>query len=232
MTGDRLSRTILFDLYGTLVPGGSRQQRDALSFQMAAILAVDPDAFAAIVRETFDARVRGTLGDLPATIGELAQRVGGSPSASQVARAAQCRLAFTRGLLENRHSASNLTVLKRRGHQLGVITDCSAETPLSWPASWLPDVVDAVSFSCELGVRKPDPEMHLAVTRRLDVPPEECLFIGDGGSNEMDGARALGMSAMRLLDPSLRDTERLEGESDWSGTIISSLAELVHDSAP
>jgi len=76
MTVVRRSRTIIFDLYGTLLPGGSRLRRDAIAFQMADVLEVDRKKFADVVRDTFDERVRGTMGGLSETISELAQRVG------------------------------------------------------------------------------------------------------------------------------------------------------------
>ena len=227
MTGAELPRTILFDLYGTLVPGGSRLQRDTLAFQMAEILEVDHVMFADIVRESFDARVRGTMGGLTETISQLAKRAGGSPSTRQITLAADRRLIFAKELLQNRYSESNVMELKAQCHQLGIITDCSSETPMSWSSSWLHDVVDAVAFSCELGIRKPDPAMYLAVTRRLNVAPEGCLFIGDGDSNELDGARALGMSTTMLIDPYLLESDRLGGVSRWSGDTITSITELV-----
>ena len=227
MTVSQRPRTIIFDLYGTLVPGGSRLQRDTVAFQMADALEVDRTAFADIVRDTFDARVRGTMGGLSETISELAQRVGGSPTSRQIALATEQRLEFCRGLLSDSYSAMHLSQMKERGYRFGVVTDCSAETPLSWNSSWLRDVIDVVAFSCELGVRKPDPEIYLAATRRLNVQPDECVFVGDGGSNELYGAHELGMAATMLVDPNLVDTERFEGHSSWDGTIITSLAELV-----
>ncbi len=223
-------RTIIFDLYGTLVPGGYRIQRDTLAFQMADVLEVDRMKFADIVRATFDARVRGTMGALLETISELAQRVGGSPTSRQVALAAEKRLAFSRGLLSDTYSAPYLSQLKSRGYQFGVVTDCSAETPLSWNSSWLRDVIDVVAFSCELGVRKPDPDIYLAATRKLNVQPEECVFIGDGGSNELHGAVELGMAATMLVDPNLLDTYPFDEVRSWDGAIITSLAELVSTS--
>lgn len=227
MTVSQRPRTIIFDLYGTLVPGGSRLQRDTVAFQMADALEVDRTAFADIVRATFDARVRGTMGGLSETISELAQRVGGSPTSRQIALATEQRLEFSRGLLSDTYSAMHLFQMKERGYQFGVVTDCSAETPLSWNSSWLRDVIDVVAFSCELGVRKPDPEIYLAATRRLNVQPDECVFVGDGGGNELYGAHELGTAATMLVDPNLVDTERFEGHSSWDGTIITSLAELV-----
>ena len=105
------------------MPGGSRLQRDSLAFQMAEVLDVDRFKFADIVRSTFDDRVRGSMGGLSETISELARRVGGRPTAQQVALAAQQRLTFTRKLLSDTHSAPHLVNLKARGHLLGIVTD-------------------------------------------------------------------------------------------------------------
>ena len=33
----------------------------------------------------------------------------------------------------------------------------------------------------------------------LGVAPEECVYIGDGGSQELETARALGMNAMQAV---------------------------------
>ncbi len=228
MTVVRRSRVIIFDLCGTLLPGGSRLRRDTIAFQMADVLEVDRKKLADVVRDTFDERVRGTMGGLSETISELAQRVGGSPTSRQVALAADQRLEFSRELLSDKYSAAYLSQLKARGCRLGIVTDCSAETPLTWNSSWLNDVIDVVTFSCEIGVRKPTPEIYLAATRRLNVQPEECVFIGDGGSNELYGAQELGMAATMLIDPNLLDTDRFDTVSSWDGAIITSLAELVN----
>lgn len=221
-----LPRTLLFDLYGTLVPGGSRLERDFVSFRVAEILEVDRVKFTAVVRATFDERVRGSMGGLPETIEELARRVGGFPTSSQVALAAEERLTFTRRLLENVGARSDLVALKARGHQLGVVTDCSAETPLAWTTTWLNDVIDIVTFSCELGIRKPDPSMYLDAARRLNVLPEECTFVGDGGSTELSGGSAVSMCAILLSNLNLRDTDRLDEELSWDGERIGSLSDL------
>jgi FMN phosphatase YigB (HAD superfamily) len=45
------------------------------------------------------------------------------------------------------------------------------------------------------------------------VVPGDCLFVGDGNSRELDGARALGMTAVRIerafsLGPYRKDESR------------------------
>jgi putative hydrolase of the HAD superfamily len=222
-------RAILFDLYGTLIPGGTRRRRDAVSFSMAEILDVEPIEFAESVRTTFDQRVRGAFGNLEQTIEHLARMTGGVPTPDQIALASDLRLAFARDQLGDTRSQRNLAALKQQGAMIGVVTDCSVETPMAWPTSWLHKFVDAVTFSCEVGLRKPDPEMYLSVTRNLNVRPEECLFVGDGGSSELSGARSLGMDTKLLADPKLSDTDRIDEELDWRGGVIHSLAELVSE---
>jgi putative hydrolase of the HAD superfamily len=69
---------ILLDLYGTLVPGGAVARRDAVAREVGRVLGVDADAMASAVRDTYDERARGALGDLRATLRALARRDGGS----------------------------------------------------------------------------------------------------------------------------------------------------------
>ncbi len=65
------SAAAIFDLFGTRVPSASMEQRDAKSHELTDILGVDRQAFAEIVRSTFDERVRGEIGDLRQTCSTL-----------------------------------------------------------------------------------------------------------------------------------------------------------------
>lgn len=49
--------------------------------------------------------------------------------------------------------------------------------------------------SCELGVRKPDPEIYRLTAGRLGVDPAECVFVDDRPAN-CAGAEAVGMAAI------------------------------------
>ena len=100
--------------------------------------------------------MKGALGGLSATYEELARRLGGSPCAEQVNRAVAHRLAFARDLLAIRTAEPVLQGLLKAGLHLGVVTDCSAETPAVWSSTWLHSYFDHVAFSCDLGVRECD----------------------------------------------------------------------------
>jgi putative hydrolase of the HAD superfamily len=77
---------------------------------------------------------------------------------------------------------------------------------------WL-DRFDQLTWSCELGIAKPDPEIYLFTCEGLDVPPEETLFLDDKPEN-VAAAEKLGMSAIQFTT-----VERLreELEADEAG---------------
>ncbi|MGN6332671.1 MAG: HAD family hydrolase [Motilibacteraceae bacterium] len=218
---------MLFDLFGTLIPAGGRGERDSVAARMAHVLDVDPGELAELVRATFDARCRGRLGSLPESVRRMAERLGAHPSEAAVDAAVELRLEPTRSLHGRTWAVPALAGLARRGIARGLVSDCSAETPLLWPDSPLAPYLDAVSFSCLTGHRKPEPEAYLTATRALGVDPHECLFVGDGGSRELSGAVALGMTAVRFTPPGRTEGDTVDMEVRWEGGRIGDLAELL-----
>ncbi len=53
---------------------------------------------------------------------------------------------------------------------------------------------DHVTFSCEIGVLKPEPEIYEHALRGLGVAPAEAVFLDDRPEN-VEGARHLGLHA-------------------------------------
>lgn len=223
---------VIFDLYDTLVPGGGRGLRDAVSHAMAGDLGVDPEAFADAVRSSFDARARGLMGDVAATARALADGLGAQPDPQAVARAAERRLDLHRSLLRPTPEVlAELDRLRADGYRIGLISDCSAETPALWPGTPLAERIDAAVFSCTMRTRKPDPALYRAVAAELGVEPERCAYVGDGASDELNGAAALGMTAIQLRLPSVDERERAErasiyGATPWTGPVIEELGQV------
>ena len=92
-----------------------------------------------------------------------------------------------------------LTQLKERGLLVGLISNCYAEEAKVIRESELFPFFDRAYLSCEQGVAKPDIEIFERCMRDLDVKPEECLYIGDGGSRELETATELGMKAVQAV---------------------------------
>lgn len=66
-----------------------------------------------------------------------------------------------------------------------------------WPIA---DAFDEIVISAEVGAAKPDPAIYRAALDRLGLEPGETVFIDDFPVN-IDGARAVGMHAIRFVDP-------------------------------
>ena len=80
---------------------------------------------------------------------------------------------------------------------VGLITNTfSFERDLIRSSKLFP-LFDATRISYEEGVLKPDPSMYSSIMEELGVTPEECLYVGDGGSKELFAARDIGMKALQ-----------------------------------
>jgi len=88
-----------------------------------------------------------------------------------------------------------LSLLKKMRIKIGLISNCTPEEITTWESSNLADFFDDVIFSFQAKCAKPDPKIYLTACKNLGVEPKEALFIGDGGSNELDGATKVGMKA-------------------------------------
>jgi putative hydrolase of the HAD superfamily len=88
-----------------------------------------------------------------------------------------------------------------RWPKLGLVSNASSPAAMLFEALGLSSYFDSATFSFSLGIAKPDPGIYLAACRALDVQPETCLFVGDGNGRELDGAKSVGMEAVRIERP-------------------------------
>ena len=92
-----------------------------------------------------------------------------------------------------------LAAIRASGIRIGLITNCYYEESDAIRESVLFDYFDAVCMSCELGLQKPDPRIFHKCAEDLAVAPEECLYVGDGGSAELEAAREVGMHPVQAV---------------------------------
>jgi len=59
------------------------------------------------------------------------------------------------------------------------------------------EMFDEMIESSKLGIRKPDPRIYAMMCERLDVAPEECVYLDDLGGN-LKPARAMGMITIKV----------------------------------
>jgi len=61
----------------------------------------------------------------------------------------------------------------------------------------LGELLDSTTFSGDVGWRKPSPEIFRAALDALGTTPSSTIMVGDSASADVDGARAMGMRAVR-----------------------------------
>jgi len=92
-----------------------------------------------------------------------------------------------------------LEALKKEGIKIGLITNCfSEEVPVIRDSVLLP-YFDAPLLSYEEGMQKPDKRIFINCMNRLGVQPKECIYVGDGGSRELETALELGMQPLQAV---------------------------------
>jgi putative hydrolase of the HAD superfamily len=223
------ARAVVFDFYGTLTVSATRASRVAGTARVAAVLGIPADRFHAAIVSTFSARATGSCGDASQTMQWLAEQCGGSPSAAQIAAACAVRLANeevdTRALRDD--AEATVSTLHNAGCRLGLISDCTHELPEIWPSLPIARYFNATVFSVEIGVRKPHLDTYRAVTEALGVDPSDCLYVGDGGSNELTGARQAGLRAIQLLTSDAAEAIVYDLDATWEGPRIRSLSEVI-----
>jgi putative hydrolase of the HAD superfamily len=85
--------------------------------------------------------------------------------------------------------------IKQAGFRLGILSNMGDGVLdyLRPRFSWLSQF-DWLTWSCELGVVKPDPAIYLHTVKKLNVSPERALFI-DNLQKNIAGAEAVGLHA-------------------------------------
>ena len=198
---DRLPcRALLFDLFDTLChidteqyTEGKRQAAERLGLPSAAFLA-------AWVEAGDDAQV-GRIPDAAARVRDVARRLGAPPPpeaiVDEVVRIERATL--HRATTLHPDAVPALAALSApRERPIVLVSNASSGAPDLFEALGLAPWFDAAIWSFRVGAVKPEPAIYHAACDALGLPPSDCLFVGDGNAGELDGARALGMRAVRI----------------------------------
>ncbi|MDE5860422.1 MAG: HAD family hydrolase, partial [Oscillospiraceae bacterium] len=89
-----------------------------------------------------------------------------------------------------------LQKLKSMDIKLGLISNADCIDCKYWNRSPLYQYFNDAVFSCNVGMLKPDRQIYELAMQHLNVSSEQCLFVGDGGSNELCGAKSAGMGTV------------------------------------
>ncbi len=217
---------VIFDLYGTLVDGPKSSGED-----MGGALGIEPSEFRRAWSRFRSDRDAGRLATVEAAIeaalGFLDAEA--TPESVQAAKTIRYRSVLN-GLEPRPGTIEILQKLRPKGYALGLLSNCPATVPELWGQTSFEGLFDVTVFSASEGLVKPDKAIFARVVERLGVAPERCLYVGDGDSDELDGAADTGMTPWLLLlshedpPPNKRHAESVER---WRHRHLQSLAQVL-----
>lgn len=206
-------KAVIFDMYETLITHWGHPQY--FGEQIAVDAGIPAPQFLSRWRETETPRTLGqvTFEEVIAMI----LRVYGRYSDSLLERIVQKRIAVKEECFRHLHPEiiPMMEALKSAGIKIGLISNCYLEEAAVIRQSVLFPYFDAVCLSCEEGVYKPDEIIFHRCLERLRNKPQDCLYVGDGGSRELEAARDVGMKAVQALWYAMQNPcpacERMDG---------------------
>ena len=221
-------QAIIFDLFGTLTEHTSQRAYRDVVLSMASSLGAPGHDLWRLWLDSGDIRVGGHIGTMEAYLRSICGMISLRPDRDRIAAAVLLHRSFSRDILSPRPDAvSTLTRLNDLGFKLGLISDCPPDVPALWPETPFASSIESPVFSSESGHKKPNRHMYELACERLKVNPRECLYVGDGGSQELTGALAVGMNPVLLKASSQQEDLYRPGAEEWDGPTISALEEVL-----
>ena len=218
-------RAVVFDFYGTLTVASPPRQRAAAIAEVAVTIGAPVEEFRTLWWRAWPERCTGAMGDFGTALREIAARLGIEVSEQTLAQATELRRNSERAFRTLRHDAvATLQDLRDRGIGTALVSDCTEELPYEWTDCPVAPYIQVPVFSYTTGFKKPDPRIYALACERLGRAPDDCLYVGDGGSDELAGATVAGMTAVRILDDG-GEHHRFE-TVEWQGPQIESLADV------
>lgn len=203
------ARALSFDLFHTLTDVNETNPKSINTWDL---LGISKDEWHAQVLENSPWRLLGFVKDPVKIIGKMARAINPSFPNALIRTVAEYRYKrFDRAIMyPPEKSIYALTHLKHMGKKLALVSNADAAEVRMWKNSPFAPLFDCAIFSCDVGYMKPDPRIFHEALRRLEVTAQECVFVGDGGADELRAARELGFTTVMVTGYFNVDSEKVE----------------------
>ncbi len=185
-------RAILFDLFHTLIRLRSGGDLGPPTWET---LGVPREPWHAAFYTEGDGRAEGDVRDAVEAVRMVAHRVDPTVPMERIRLAVALRARRFEDAMLNvaPQVLRGVRRLAGAGIRLALVSNASWDEIEHWERSPLAEHFETAVFSCAVGLVKPDRAIYEHTLARLDLTPADAVFVGDGGSDELLGARALGM---------------------------------------
>lgn len=191
-------KAVIFDLFETLVT--EWEHKKYTKSEMSSDLGVEREKFDIYWDEKEEERYLGSM-SFEDSILYVCEKCGKSVDNSVLSALTDKRMKTKSACFDSEYVNPDvihlLKNLKAMGLKTAILSNCSPEEVSTLKESELYKYFDEVILSYEVHMKKPDSCIYEEAARRLSVTPNECIFVGDGGSSELAGAKAVGMKAIQ-----------------------------------
>lgn len=189
-------KALIFDVGGVLfLPKDDKKEKHLLSsFGEACLLLRDFDIDTSNVQKIlFNIYKQSSRGDISKekTLNLMSKELGISPRKLEES----FLKVYKDNTLENDELYNHILELKKKGYKIGILsTQFHLSKDVLIPEKYYKNF-DALEISCDDKLRKPDEESFKLILKRLNVNPEESIFVDDKQEN-LDSAGDLGMKTI------------------------------------
>ncbi len=188
-------RVFLFDLFHTLtsrIPNHNPTTSE--------ILEIHPKAWSDQLFMHSRERHSGELRDPYEILRKMAHAIDPSISEAKIEFATNLRMQRFIETLEKIPQSNVIALQKLRvmGKKVALVSNADFTEIVGWNRSPIAPLFDVTIFSCEVGFVKPEREIYELAMKKLSATVDECVFIGDGACNELEGAKNLGITTIMM----------------------------------
>lgn len=189
-------KAVIFDLFETLITEWGHKKYT--KSEMCSDLGVEREAFDRYWDEKEKERYSGGI-SFKDSILYVCEKCGKSVDDLTVCKMIDKRVQTKSVCFEyvNPDVYQLLENLKKAGMRLGIISNCSSEEVNAIRESRICKYFDQIILSYEVRMQKPEIRIYQEAANLLGVAKSECIFVGDGGSHELEGAKMAGMEAVQ-----------------------------------
>ncbi len=216
-----------FDLFHTLVLLEPNPEREDNEF---AILGIPRSEWTRAAMRDYELRATGVLRDPEEIVACMVRNTGVSADAVTVKRILEARKRrYRRTFSVIRPSIlAAIATLHARGKRLVLVSNADVLDSLYWEGSPLSRFFHDAVFSWAVGCMKPDRKIYELAMESVGADPGQSVFIGDGGHDELSGAKEAGLKTVLttelIADLWPEEIPRLSRDADF---VIGRLGELV-----
>jgi putative hydrolase of the HAD superfamily len=193
-------------------------------------LGISKEAWGEQLQNNSEDRLRGRIKDSYEIVKRLAHNIDPSIPNDKIKDVAVFRIKRCENAVLNipENVIRTLSILKSQGKKIGLITNADATELLAWDRCPIVRYIDCSIHSYKVGLIKPERAIYELCLKTLGSSVSESVFIGDGGSNELIGAKECGLTTV-IVTGIIREfwADKIESRTKFADYQIEFVDELL-----